>query len=95
MRTRQREVTLRFLAQPADVNFGGKVHGGTVMKWIDQAGYACAVGWSGHYCVTAYVGGIRFVRPIVIGHLVEVGARVVYTGRTSMHIELQVRSGDC
>lgn len=37
-----REVTLRFIAEPTDVNFGGKVHGGTVMKWIDQAGYACA-----------------------------------------------------
>ena len=50
----QREITLRFLAEPTDVNFGGKVHGGAVMKWIDQAGYACAVGWSAHYCVTAY-----------------------------------------
>jgi hypothetical protein len=35
---RQRGVTLRFLAEPGDVNFGGKVHGGAVMKWIDQAG---------------------------------------------------------
>ena len=89
-----REITLRFLAEPADVNFGGKVHGGAVMKWIDQAGYACAVSWSGHYCVTVYVGGIRFLRPIMIGHLVEVSARIVHTGRTSMHIELTVRSGD-
>jgi len=89
-----RECCLRFLAEPGDVNFGGKVHGGAVMKWIDQAGYVCAVGWSGHYCVTAYVGGIRFVRPILIGHLVEVTARVVYTGRTSMHINLVVKSAD-
>lgn len=43
-----REVRFCFLAQPTDVNFGGKVHGGMVMKWIDQAGYACAVSWSGH-----------------------------------------------
>jgi uncharacterized protein (TIGR00369 family) len=90
----QREITFRFLAEPTDVNFGGKVHGGAVMKWIDQAGYACAVSWSGHYCVTVYVGGIRFLRPILIGHLVEVTARVVHTGRTSMHIALDVRSGD-
>lgn len=89
-----REITLRFLAEPGDVNFGGKVHGGAVMKWIDQAGYACAVSWSGHYCVTAYVGGIRFLHPIMIGHLVEVTAKVIHTGRTSMHIDLQVRAGD-
>lgn len=47
----QRAITLRFLAEPSEVNFGCKVHGGTVMKWIDQAGYAGAVGWSGHICV--------------------------------------------
>ena len=40
------KVVFRFLAEPTDVNFGGKVHGGAVMKWIDQAGYACAAGWS-------------------------------------------------
>lgn len=92
--TGQREVTLRFLAQPADINFGGKVHGGAVMKWIDQAAYACAVGWSRQYCVTVYVGGIRFYKPIVIGHLVEVEAKIIYTGRTSMHVAVDVSSGD-
>lgn len=89
-----REIPLRFLAEPGEVNFGGKVHGGAVMRWIDQAGYACAVSWSGHYCVTVYVGGIRFLRPILIGHLVEVTARLVHTGRTSMHISVAVRAGD-
>jgi acyl-CoA hydrolase len=90
----QREVTLRFLAEPTDVNFGGKVHGGAVMKWIDQAGYACAAGWSGQYCVTIYVGGIRFYRPVLIGQLVEVRARIIYTGSTSMHLAVDVSSRD-
>jgi acyl-CoA hydrolase len=90
----QREITLRFLAEPTDVNFGGKVHGGAVMKWIDQAAYACAAGWSVHYCVTVYVGGIRFYKPVLIGHVVEVRARLVYTGTTSMHIAVDVFSRD-
>jgi uncharacterized protein (TIGR00369 family) len=90
----RREITMRFMAEPSAVNFGGKVHGGAVMTWIDQAGYACAVGWSGRYCVTLYVGGIRFHRPIVIGHVVEVRARVIHTGTTSMHIAVDVRSSD-
>jgi len=90
----QREVTFRFLAEPVDINFGGKVHGGAVMKWIDQAAYACAVGWSGKYCVTVYVGGIRFYRPVTIGSLVEVRARVILTGTTSMHIAVDVSAGD-
>jgi acyl-CoA hydrolase len=95
----QREVNFRFLAQPVDVNFGGKVHGGMAMKWIDQAGYACAVGWSGAYCVTASVSGIQFVAPILIGDLVTVRARLIHTGTSSMHLAVDVlardlRSGD-
>lgn len=94
MPEQDRELTLRFLAEPTDVNFGGKVHGGMVMKWIDQAAYACATGWSGHYCVTVYVGGIRFYKPIFIGSLVEVRAKVILTGRTSMHLGVDVWSRD-
>ena len=94
MAGKEREVTLRFLAEPADQNFGGKVHGGAVMKWIDLAAYACAAGWSGRYCITVYAGGIRFVRPILVGNIVEVLAKVIYTGRSSMHIGLEVRAGD-
>jgi acyl-CoA hydrolase len=90
----QRELTLRFLAEPQDVNFGGKVHGGAVMKWIDLAAYACAAGWSGRYCVTAYAGGIKFVAPILVGNLVEVEAKVILTGNSSMHIALQVHASD-
>jgi acyl-CoA hydrolase len=89
---RERSITLRFLATPTDVNFGGKMFGGAVMKWIDLAGYACAAGWAGRYCVTVYVGGIQFERPIAIGDLVETRARVLLTGRTSMHIAVDVFS---
>ncbi len=85
-------VTFKFLSEPGDVNFGGKVHGGAVMKWIDQAAYTCAVNWSSEYCVTVYVGGIRFLNPIHIGDIVEVRARIIYTGRTSMHIAVDIKA---
>jgi acyl-CoA hydrolase len=90
----ERELTLRFLAEPGDVNYGGKVHGGAVMKWIDQAGYAAAVAWSGHYCVTVAVGGIRFVAPIRISDLVTIRAKLVHTGTSSMHFAIEVRARD-
>jgi acyl-CoA hydrolase len=64
------------------------------MTWIDQAGYACAVGWSGYYCVTAYISGIRFLKPIYIGQIVEVNAAVVHTGNSSMHIAVDVSAVD-
>ena len=90
----QRELTMRFLAEPADVNYGGKVHGGVVMKWIDQAGYAAAVGWSGRYSVTVAVGGIRFVAPIRISDLVTVTTKLIHTGSSSMHFAVDVRARD-
>jgi acyl-CoA hydrolase len=86
-------VVLRFLAEPSAVNFGGKVHGGTAMKWIDEAAYACASAWSGLYCVTASVGNINFIHPISIGDLVEVEARILKTGTSSMSIHVVVSSG--
>ena len=72
--TRGREQTLRFLAAPTDAGYLGNVSGGRVLEWIDKAGYACAVGWSARYCVTAYVGNVHFTRPVSIGDLVEATA---------------------
>lgn len=88
----QDKITFQFVSEPSDVNFGGKVHGGSVMKWIDQASYACASTWSEGYAVTVYVGGIRFYRPIHIGSIVKVIAQVIYTGSSSIHIAVDVFS---
>lgn len=86
-------VVLRFLAAPTDVNWGGKVHGGTVMKWIDEAAYVCASRYCGRDAVAVFSGGVRFYRPLLIGDVVEVEARLVYTGTKGMHIAVHVRSG--
>ena len=89
-KTDNREMIFQFISQPSDVNYGGKVHGGTVMKWIDLAGYALASAWSGNYAVTVYVGGIKFISPIQIGDIVEVQSRVIYTSNNTMHIAVDV-----
>jgi 4-hydroxybenzoyl-CoA thioesterase len=83
----------RFLAAPGDANWGGNAHGGTVMRWIDEAAFACAAGWTSATAVAVYSGGIHFYRPIRIGHIVEVSARLIHTGPQSMHIAIHVRSG--
>lgn len=90
----RRSLDFRFLAEPTDVNFGGKVHGGIVMKWMDQAGYACAAQWSAKYCVTVSIGGIRFIRPILVGQMVTLKAKIVHTGRTSMHVCINIEASD-
>lgn len=88
------KTTFQFISEPQDVNYGGNVHGGMVMKWIDQAAYACAGKWAENYCVTVYVGGIRFYKPIGIGEIVRLESKVIYTGNTSIHIAVDVFSRD-
>lgn len=91
--SRETETTLRFLAAPTDAGQSGSVSAGRVLEWIDKAGYAAAARWSGGYCVTAYVGNVRFRRPVEVGDLVEARARVIVTGRTSMQVTVEVSSG--
>ena len=94
MTDNKREITLRFLAPVVDINILGKVHGGAVMKWMDEAAYAVAAAWSGHHCVTVYEGGSHFRKLIPLPSMVEVYARLIYTGNTSMHVAVNVRSRD-
>jgi acyl-CoA hydrolase len=90
--TESGKISFQFISEPTDVNFGGKVHGGAVMKWIDQTAYTCARNWAETYCVTVYVGGIRFYRPISIGEVIKIDAFVILTGNTSIHIAVDVYS---
>ncbi len=88
-------ITLRFLAAPSDTAVdGASIQAGRVLEWIDKAGYACAVGFSSSYCVTAYVGNVHFTRPILPGNLIEARARIIHTGRTSMHVLVTVDAAD-
>lgn len=64
------------------------------MKWIDQTAYVCARNWAETYCVTVYVGGIRFYKPINIGDIIRIEAKVILTGHTSIHIAVDVFSRD-
>ena len=86
------ELTMSFLAEPKDVNFGGHVHGGEVMKWMDQIGYALAVKYSKGYAVTKFVNNINFTSPMKIGDLVSLSAKILSVGTTSMRIEISVIS---
>ena len=80
---------------PRRANFSGKnVHGGEILKMLDQVAYACAARYSGHYAVTLSVDMVLFKNPVKIGSLVTFHASVNYTGRTSMEIGIKVISED-
>ncbi|MDP9936812.1 4-hydroxybenzoyl-CoA thioesterase [Paenarthrobacter nicotinovorans] len=86
-------MNLRFLTAPQDMDHGGEqVQAGRVLEWIDRAGYACAVAWSASYCVTAYVGNVHYDGAIRAGDVVEVDARIIHTGRSSIHVLVSVHA---
>lgn len=80
--------TLRLLAAPRAVNWGGNVHGGRLVSWIDDAANLCATQWSGTPCTSVYAGGVRFYHPVRIGHVVEVEARLLQTGHETLHVSV-------
>lgn len=88
------EATLRFMAAPTDINWGGKVHGGRLMRWMDEAGYVCGSQWRSGPVIASYFGGIRFYRPVQVGQVIEVTARLLYTGPYSMHFAVHLYASD-
>ena len=77
---------------PSHSNFSGKIHGGYLLKLMDQIAFACASKYSGCYCVTASVDTVDFLNPVDVGELVTLKASVNYVGKTSMVVGIRVTS---
>lgn len=92
--TPQHELQMTVLMTPDMANFSGNVHGGDLLKLLDQVAYACASRYSGHYCVTLSVDKVTFKEPIHVGELVTFLASVNHVGRTSMEIGIRVEAED-
>jgi acyl-CoA hydrolase len=88
------ELTMTVLMTPDMANFSGNVHGGTILKLLDQVAYACASRYAGRYVVTLSVDQVMFREPIHVGELVSFLASVNYTGRTSMEVGIKVVTED-
>ncbi|WP_348944045.1 acyl-CoA thioesterase [Chitinibacter sp. FCG-7] len=84
------ELAMTVLMTPDMANFSGKVHGGALLKQLDQVAYACASRYAGAYAVTLSVDQVMFKQPINVGELVHFLASVNYTGRTSMEVGIRV-----
>lgn len=82
--------TLTELMIPAYANFGGRVHGGTLLSLMDKVAYACAAKHAGQYCVTVSVDGVNFRQPVEVGELVSLLGSVNYVGRTSLVVGIKV-----
>ncbi len=83
-------VTLSQLMQPQHANSAGNVHGGWIMKLVDEAGALACMRFANRRVVTVAIDQMMFRQPIHIGNLVTLTAEVSYTGRTSMEAEVRV-----
>ena len=84
------QLSMTVLMTPDTANFAGNVHGGTILKLLDQVAYACASRYAGRYVVTLSVDQVTFRQPIHVGELVTFLAAVNYTGTSSMEIGIKV-----
>ncbi|MCW5637166.1 MAG: acyl-CoA thioesterase [Rubrivivax sp.] len=88
------QLTMTVLMTPDTANFAGNVHGGTILKLLDQVAYACASRYAGRYVVTLSVDQVMFRQAIHVGELVSFLASVNHTGNTSMEVGIKVIAED-
>ncbi len=87
-------LNMSILMTPDKANFSGNVHGGVLLKYLDEVAYACASRYAGCYVVTLSVDQVAFCQPIHVGEFVTFLASVNYTGRTSMEVGIKVITED-
>jgi acyl-CoA hydrolase len=84
------QLSMTVLMSPDMANFSGNVHGGAILKLLDQVAYACASRYASRYVVTLSVDRVLFLQAIHVGELVTFLASVNYTGKSSMEIGIKV-----
>lgn len=87
-------VTMSLLAAVESRNLFGNVHGGWILRQVDEAAYVSAARHAGHHAVTASIERVDFRSPIRIGDLVTLECAVQWVGRSSMRIGVHVEAED-
>ena len=87
-------VSLAMMMHSSEANLLGNVHGGEIMKLVDEAAAICAMRHAQRTCVTLGVDSMTFRSAVHVGQVVQLDARVNFVGRTSMEIGVQVMAED-
>jgi uncharacterized protein (TIGR00369 family) len=87
-------LSMSAIIQPSQANPAGNVHGGEIMKLMDNAAYAVAQSHARSNVVTARVDELEFHQPVYVGNLVTCQARLTYVGRSSMEVAVKVLVDD-
>jgi uncharacterized protein (TIGR00369 family) len=83
-------VEMNEMVLPSHTNALGTIFGGVLMSWIDIAAAICAQRHSQRIAVTASVDALAFLAPVHSGDMVNLRAKMVHTGKTSMMIIVEV-----
>ncbi|MDF3068143.1 MAG: hypothetical protein K0R38_3744 [Polyangiaceae bacterium] len=86
------EISLNQLMLPEHANAFGNVHGGVIMKMVDEAGAIAAMRHARKPCVTIAIDSMTFKQPIHVGQLMVCQARVSYVGRSSIEVQVLVHA---
>jgi len=90
MTKQEKSLTMTVLMTPDMANFSGNVHGGSLLKLLDQVAYACAAKYCKSYVVTAALDQVFFKQQVNVGELVTFFARINHVGRSSMEVGVKV-----
>ena len=91
-RVKDSSVTVVQQMTQMDANLAGNVHGGTIMKLIDNTAGIVGVRHTGGNVVTASIDRLDFHSPVFVGDLLRVSASVNYVGKKSMEIGVRVEA---
>jgi acyl-CoA hydrolase len=94
MSKQEKSLHMTVLMTPDLANFSGNVHGGSILKLLDQVAYACAARYCKSYVVTISLDQVTFRAPIKVGELVSFRAHVNYVGKSSLEVGVKVFSED-
>ncbi|MFX1310565.1 MAG: acyl-CoA thioesterase [Promethearchaeota archaeon] len=86
------QIEIAQIMYPEHANPAGNVHGGHILKLVDQAAAICGARHTHCNVVTASVDRMDFISPVFIGNVVFAKASINYTGKTSMEIGVRVEA---
>ena len=89
---REARATVVRLMMPPDANPHGNVHGGVIMKLVDEVAGIVAHRHARRNVVTARLDRMDFHEPVFVGNALSLDARLAFTGRTSMEVMVDVRA---
>lgn len=86
------ETVLSEVMMPLHANHYGSVHGGTILKLVDEAAFVVATKHARLNVVMASMDHMVFKHPISIGDMVNIRARLCYVGKSSMEVEVEIEA---